>query len=149
MVAVEAKPYATAGGASDVVGALSRELRENGHDVRLVLPYYDAIIRAPRYRLERLADLDVPVGSKPVRASVCKTNESTYLVGGDADGYFAKVGRGDAHVYPTLEDRSVDAAIQGIRDADALPSPQRNILLCEDGQDLVVYKHPLSHPRKG
>ena len=62
MVAVEAKPYATAGGTSDVVGALSRELRQNGYDVRLVLPYYAALIRAPRYRIRQWADLDVVVG---------------------------------------------------------------------------------------
>jgi starch synthase len=109
MVAVEAKPYATAGGTSDVVGALSEVLREKGYDVRLVLPYYSSIIRAPQYRIEQLADLDVPVGRKPVRASVYRTNPNTYLLGGDPFGYFAKAGQGDVPVYPTLEDRSVDA----------------------------------------
>jgi starch synthase len=109
MVAVEAKPYATAGGTSDVVGALSEALREKGYDVRLVLPYYGGIIRPPRYRIERLADFDVPVGSEPVRASVYRDKQSTYLVGGDPFGYFAKAGQGNVPVYPTLEDRSVDA----------------------------------------
>ncbi len=109
MIAVEAKPYATAGGTSDVVGALSGALREKGHDVRLVLPYYGAIIGAPRYRIERFADLDVPVGSEPVQASVYMDNQRTYLVGGDPFRYFAKAGQGDVPVYPTLEDRSVDA----------------------------------------
>jgi starch synthase len=109
MVAVEAKPYATAGGTSDVVGALSRVLREKGHDVRLVLPYYSTIIGAPRYRIEQLADLNIPVGSEPVRASVHRINASTYLIGGDPFGYFAQVGQDDLPVYPTLEDSSVDA----------------------------------------
>jgi starch synthase len=109
LVAVEAKPYATAGGTSDVVGALSGALREKDHDVRLVLPYYGAILRAPRYRIEHLADLDVPVGSKPVRAPVYTDNRDTYLVGGDPFEYFARAGQGDVPIYPTLEDRSVDA----------------------------------------
>jgi starch synthase len=109
MVAVEAKPYATAGGTSDVVGALSQELRVNNCDVRLVLPYYSAVIRAPQYRIEQLTDLDVPVGGKPVRASVYRTNLNTYLVGIDPFGYLAQVGQADVPVYPTLEDRSVDA----------------------------------------
>jgi starch synthase len=109
MVAVEAKPYATAGGTSDVVGALSGALREKGCDVRLVLPYYSAIIRAPRYRIEQLADLHVPVGSRPVRASIHRSSQGTYLVGADPFGYFAQVGRGEVPVYPTLEDSSVDA----------------------------------------
>jgi starch synthase len=109
MVAVEAKPYATAGGTSDVVGALSGALREQGYDVRLVLPCYSTIIRAPRYRIEQLTDLDVPVGSDPVRASVYRTNPNTHLVGSDPFGYFALVGQGGVPVYPTLEDKSVDA----------------------------------------
>ena len=109
MVAVEAKPYATAGGTSDVVGALSGALREKGYDVRLVLPYYGAIIRAPRFRIERLADLEVPVGSEPVQASVYRDDRNTYLIGNDPFGYFAQAGQGNVPVYPTLEDRSVEA----------------------------------------
>jgi starch synthase len=109
MVAVEAKPYATAGGTSDVVGALSGTLRDKGYDVRLVLPYYRAIIRPPRYPIERLADLDVAVGGQPVRASVHSVNPDTYLVGGDPFGYFTTVGQGDVPLYPTLEDRTVDS----------------------------------------
>jgi starch synthase len=109
MVAVEAKPYATAGGTSDVVGALSGALRERGYDVRLVLPNYGTLIGPPRYRIERLTHLDVPVGSEPVLAPVYRANRSTYLVGGDPFGYFAQVGRNDVPVYPALEDKSVDA----------------------------------------
>ena len=109
MVAVEAKPYATAGGTSDVVGALSGALRERGYDLRLVLPYYSAIIRAPRFRTERLADLEVPVGSELVQASVYRDDQNTYLIGNDPFGYFAQAGQGGVPVYPTLEDRSVEA----------------------------------------
>jgi starch synthase len=109
MVAVEAKPYATAGGTSDVVGALSGALRERGYDVRLVLPNYGTLIGPPRYRIERLTHLDVPVGSEPVLAPVYRANRSTYLVGGDPFGHFAQVGRNDVPVYPALEDKSVDA----------------------------------------
>ncbi|MGD8737436.1 MAG: glycogen/starch synthase, partial [Anaerolineae bacterium] len=108
-IAVEAKPYATAGGTSDVVGSLTRVLRETGYDVRLVLPFYSAILRAPRYPVEQLADLDVHVGAESVRASVHRSNQSTYLVGRDPFGYFARVGRDDVPVYPALEDSSVDA----------------------------------------
>jgi starch synthase len=42
MITSEAVPYAKSGGLGDVVSALSKELREAGHDVRIVLPrYYD------------------------------------------------------------------------------------------------------------
>jgi starch synthase len=109
MVAVEAKPYATAGGTSDVVGALSGTLRAEGYDVRLVLPYYGAISRAPRYKVERLADLEVPVGNEPVQSTVYRADQYTYLVGSDPFGYFAKAGQAGVPVYPALEDESVDA----------------------------------------
>jgi starch synthase len=109
MVAVEAKPYATAGGTSDVVGALSGTLQDKGCDVRLVLPHYGAIFRAPRYEIERLAGLELPVGSEPVQATVYQAGPNTYLVGGDPFGYFAKAGQAGVPVYPMLEDSSVDA----------------------------------------
>jgi starch synthase len=109
MVAVESKPYATAGGTSDVVGALTRVLQDKGYDVRLVLPNYSAIVTAPRYNIERQAELEVPVGGTRVRASVCRANQNTYLVGGDPFGYFAKAGHGEVPVYPTLENSSVHA----------------------------------------
>ena len=109
MIAVEAKPHATAGGTSDVVGALTRVLRDKGYDVRLVLPYYSALLRAPRYRIEHIADIDVSVGGEPVRASIHRSDQGTYLVAGDPFGYFAQVGQDNVSLYPTLEDRSVDA----------------------------------------
>jgi starch synthase len=131
MVAVEAKPYVTAGGTSDVVGALSGALREKGHDVRLVLPFYDALIRPPRFRIERLADLDVPVGGEPARASVYRDNPNTYFVGNAPSGYFARAGQGNVPVYPILEDRSVDAGeLYAFFCRAALELVQR---LCEDG----------------
>jgi starch synthase len=140
MVAIEAKPYATAGGTSDVVGALSGTLRAHGYDVRLVLPYYGAIFRAPRYRIERLADLEVPVGSEPVRATVSRVNQNTYLVGGDPFGHFTRAGQAGVPVYPTLEDRSVDAGqLYAFFCRGALELVRR---FCEDGwQPDIIHCH--------
>jgi starch synthase len=140
MIAVEAKPYATAGGTSDVVGALSGALRERGYEVRLVLPYYSAIIRAPRYRVEQIASLNVPVGRKLVRASVYETDRHVYLVGGDPSGYFDQVGQGGVPVYPTLEDRSVDAGkLYAFFCRAALELTER---FCEEGwQPDVIHCH--------
>ena len=40
LVAPEVAPLAKTGGLADVAGALPRELRRQGHDVRVILPYY-------------------------------------------------------------------------------------------------------------
>ena len=43
MVAPEAVPFVKVGGLADVVGALTKELSQKGHDVRLVLPKYEQL----------------------------------------------------------------------------------------------------------
>lgn len=109
MVAVEAKPYATAGGTSDVVGALSKELRQKGCDVRLVLPYYSSLIREPSVQTEPYSELTVPFGGTAVPVTVRRADQSVYLLGGDPYGYFAEVGRDDTPLYPMLENGGIDA----------------------------------------
>lgn len=42
-VASEVAPYAKTGGLADVAGALPKQLKENGLDVRVVMPYYHQI----------------------------------------------------------------------------------------------------------
>ena len=42
-VAAEGAPFAKAGGLGDVIGALPKSLVKKGHEVAVVLPYYDMI----------------------------------------------------------------------------------------------------------
>ena len=42
----EIVPYAKTGGLADVAGALLRELKELGHDVRAFMPLYASVRRA-------------------------------------------------------------------------------------------------------
>ncbi len=139
MVAVEAGPYASAGGTGAVVGTLSRMLRRRGHDVRLVLPYYSTLIRPPAFPVESLSTLDVPVGRpplpevlaglpEPLRAYLREVHEPppraflyrvlprstpdevpTYLIGGDPYHYFARVDGRQVPLYPPLEEIGVNA----------------------------------------
>ncbi len=63
MVAAEAAPLAKTGGLADVLGALPAELARQGHDVRVVLPFYAGIDRAKaNAKLVSAAPLGVPMG---------------------------------------------------------------------------------------
>lgn len=55
MVTSEATPYAKTGGLADMVAALSRQLAENGHEVKVLLPLYGSLSR-----LEDLTALPAP-----------------------------------------------------------------------------------------
>jgi starch synthase len=62
-------PYAKTGGLADVAGALLRELKELGHDVRAFMPLYASVRRAhPELQhLSGLQNLRIPIG--PARYS--------------------------------------------------------------------------------
>jgi starch synthase len=95
------------------VGILPKVLRRKGYDVRLVLPYYSAIITEAEYTITHEMDLTVTVGRKPVPASVYKAElpapadgevYPVYLVGDDPHDYFARVNGKDVPIYPRIED---------------------------------------------
>ncbi len=67
-VASEAAPYVKTGGLADVMGALPAALRDLGHDVRVVLPFYkamDAKRHTPRLILDRI-EVWLPAGNRSV-----------------------------------------------------------------------------------
>jgi starch synthase len=61
LVAPEVAPLAKTGGLADVAGALPRELRRLGHDVRVILPYY---------RVTREKGFPLTADSWPVQAQI-------------------------------------------------------------------------------
>ncbi len=72
MVAAEAHPLAKVGGLADVMGALPQALREQGHDVRLALPYYksmrDKVGSPEKVRGAELFDIALGDTTYPARA---------------------------------------------------------------------------------
>ena len=62
IVASEAVPFAKTGGLADVAGALPKELKKMGHDVRVVMPRYYNVNR-DKYNLQPVGGaLGVPMG---------------------------------------------------------------------------------------
>lgn len=64
MVTSEASPFAKVGGLGEAVTYLSRALRKQGHDVRIVLPYYGAVRSMKEALQKHPAPLGVPLGNK-------------------------------------------------------------------------------------
>ena len=73
MVSSEVAPFAKTGGLADVAAALTRQLVADGHDVRLVMPYY-ARVRQERkgdFQLHaRLGGMQLEFGGRTYRYSV-------------------------------------------------------------------------------
>ncbi|AMQ21542.1 glycogen synthase GlgA [Geobacillus sp. JS12] len=58
----ECAPFAKSGGLADVAGALPKELRRLGVDVRVMLPKYETIASKWKERMDKVAEFVVPVG---------------------------------------------------------------------------------------
>lgn len=71
MVATEAYPYASVGGAGSVMGNLSKALRKIGHDVRVFIPKFGSI-NEEDYPMEVVySGLKVPTGDESCPELIC------------------------------------------------------------------------------
>ena len=60
-VAAEAVPFAKTGGLADVAGSLPKALKEDGVDVRVIMPKFGKIPEAYRNAMEHVYDGELPV----------------------------------------------------------------------------------------
>lgn len=70
MVVSECVPFVKVGGLADVAGALPRALKARGHDVRIIMPKYQAI-DSQKFNLKSLPlRLEIPIGKNIEEATV-------------------------------------------------------------------------------
>ena len=71
-VTAEYAPLAKTGGLADVSTALTRFLHQDGHDVRVFMPFYPRIAEQPleRWPVEFLQDLELTLGGDVYRYRV-------------------------------------------------------------------------------
>ncbi len=69
-VASEAAPFAKTGGLADVVGSLPRALRELGHDVRVIIPCHQSVMRRSEAPVKLDKSIEVPLQGTTFRGSL-------------------------------------------------------------------------------
>ena len=120
LISPEVAPLAKTGGLADVAGALPRELRRLGHDVRVILPYY---------RVTRAKGLSLSGDAWPVEA----------VIGGELRrGLVRETRLGDVPVYLLEHDAYFDRAeLYGTADGDYPDNAQRFGFFCRAVLDFV------------
>lgn len=70
MTGAECTPFAKTGGLADVIGTLARELRNQGFDIRLMLPFHRMIKDKHSEHVKHIADFNVNIGGQPQYAGI-------------------------------------------------------------------------------
>ncbi|OTA27087.1 starch synthase [Alloscardovia macacae] len=98
--AAEGSPFAKVGGLGDVIGALPKSLAARGHEVAVVLPYYDQIAMRYGHEMTDVTHWTVRVGWRQEYAGVKKLSMGPvtfYFI--DNEHYFFR-----GHVYGDWDD---------------------------------------------
>ena len=145
LLAAEIVPFAKAGGMADVVGALPKELKALGHDVRLVMPLYSQV-KPEHFRLRTVLDaVPVKIGGyqETVRVLQGSIGEDIPVYFIDAPRYFE---RENIYGYTDDGERFIlfcRAALEAVRALDWSP----DVIHCNDWQTGIVpnWMHTVYH----
>ena len=78
-VSSEANPLAASGGLGDVMGALPAAVREEGHEVSVIMPLYDTVKEVHRVRLEKVIDINFGLAWRETGASIFKIEKGAVV----------------------------------------------------------------------
>ncbi len=139
-IASEVAPFAKTGGLADVTGSLPKELLRMGHDVRIILPFYKGVAEGGFAIGERIANIDVPLGTDVETGAIRRTDLGgipVYLV--ENNDYFHRdflygTPSGDYSDNPRRFAFFCRGALEFLRHDDFRP----DILHCHDWQSALV-----------
>lgn len=139
MVSAEMVPFAKTGGLADVVGALPKALKEQGHDIRVVMPRYGRI-RRERFSLSTLLPpFPVTLDDKEVEVGMLQTSVPSR--GGDVPVYMVEstqyFDREGIYMYDDDADRFIlfcRAALEACRKLNWQP----DVIHCHDWHTAII-----------
>jgi starch synthase len=135
-VASECVPFSKTGGLADVVGALPKEIKKSGVDVRVITPLYSAIPEKWRSKMEHLLYFYVNLGWRRQYVGIEKLtlNDITYYFV-DNEYYF-----GRSYIYGLGGDEGERFAFLGRAVMEALPKIDfvPDVLHCHDWQTGLI-----------
>lgn len=141
IAASEVVPFAKTGGLADVVGALPKELKKLGHDVRVVLPYYQ-MAKKCKAKIEDTGEtVIVEISDKLVQGKIYTSTidggVTVYLIGND--GYYDRqeLYRTEEGDYPDNAERFIFFS-KAVLEIAKQQKFQPDIIHCNDWQTGLV-----------
>ncbi|MFC7319658.1 glycogen synthase GlgA [Halobacillus campisalis] len=135
MIGSECAPFIKTGGLADVLGSLPQALKEDGHDVRVVLPKYENMSDEWKMQLETIHTFDVQLGWRDQYAGIQYIEHNGIHVYFIDNEYYFK--RSNLYGYDDEGERFVffnKAVMEMIRHIDWKP----DVLHCHDWQAGLV-----------
>ena len=138
MALSEVAPFAKTGGLADVGSALPKALKDQGHDIRVIMPQY-RVINERKYVLRdviRLQDIPVQLGKKDIQVNV----KAAFIPNSKVQVYFI-----DYRPFFFREGLYVDPKTGKVKRFFSLPDPEACPIIdgiAFDGKNLwVTGKH--------
>lgn len=136
----EAVPFAKTGGLADVSGTLTRFIRRLGHDIRIIMPYYQCVEEGEFGLTRTVERFIVPVGERQIEAEILEgrlDDVPVYFI--KKDRYFGRPRLyGTAHGdYPDNAERFIFFS-RSILEAANILGFRPDVIHCNDWQTALV-----------